>query len=242
MRQLISHQRKNQMALIGVLFTTALAYQNFDFADHWTVKTLPFNESIRVDHAQELLGSAYKGSSAQKVEQQPDLGMAIFSDVYRNLPLSHKGFAIDLSRTIVTESEKYKLDPVFVLAVIKTESGFNPLAKGSHGEIGLMQIKPKTAEWISKRMGKRWTGAKSLENPVINVRISMAYFNYLRKHFNRDAAKYIAAYNMGVTNVNRSFLKGIKPKDYSSRILANYRKTYRFIATSGSGFPFIASN
>lgn len=242
MMHLIDTKIKTQLMLLSILLATAIAYQNFDFNRDWSVKAISYNEASRADHAQELLGAKYAGSNAQKVEQQTDLGLAIFTDVYRNLPLSHKDYAIPLSRTIVEESEKYKLDPVFVLAVIKTESGFNPLIRGRHGEIGLMQIKPKTAEWIAKRTGKKWYGAKSLENPVTNVKLSLAYFNYLRKRFNHDAVKYVAAYNMGVTNVNRSYQQGKRPQEYSSRILANYRATYSFIASAGSGFSFVAKN
>ena len=36
-------------------------------------------------------------------------------------------------------------------AVVRHESNFNPRVTGRAGEIGLMQIKPKTAAWIAER-------------------------------------------------------------------------------------------
>ena len=41
-------------------------------------------------------------------------------------------------------SQKHKVDPMLVLAVIQVESNFNPKAVGrSHGETGLMQLHPR---------------------------------------------------------------------------------------------------
>ena len=35
-----------------------------------------------------------------------------------------------------------------IMAICEVESSFNPNAIGSHGEVGLMQVKPSTANWI----------------------------------------------------------------------------------------------
>jgi soluble lytic murein transglycosylase len=158
--------------------------------------------------------------------------MAIFNDVYRNLPRKYKGSAVTLSSTILKESEKYEIDPVFIVAVIKTESAFNPIARGTHGEIGLMQIKPDTAEWIAAKANIPWHGPKTLENPAVNVRIGMAYFNYLRESFDGHANKYVAAYNMGALNVRRKYSSGEAPKEYASRVMRNYNEAYKRLSAA----------
>ena len=141
-------------------------------------------------------------------------------------------FTVALSTTILKEAEKYQIDPVFVVAVIKTESAFNPLALGTHGEIGLMQIKPDTAKWIAEKANIPWKGPKTLENPSMNVRIGMAYFNYLRESFDGHANKYVSAYNMGALNVRRKYSSGEAPKEYSTRVMRNYNETYKRLSAA----------
>jgi soluble lytic murein transglycosylase len=104
-----------------------------------------------------------------------------------------------------------------------------------------MQIKPSTAQWIAKKVGKKWNGPKSLLNPSTNVKLSLAYLSYLRKRFNNDPVKYISAYNMGVTNVNRSIASGGRPRIYSGRVLAHYSEIYRSLLLRSSS-QFIAKN
>ncbi|MFQ5443881.1 MAG: transglycosylase SLT domain-containing protein, partial [Nitrospinales bacterium] len=45
---------------------------------------------------------------------------------------------------IIHESKKYDYDPLFLTAVIITESSFNNWAKSRVGAVGLMQIRPTT--------------------------------------------------------------------------------------------------
>ncbi len=221
-----------RMSTMSVLVLTILLYQNFDFAEGWKVNLLPLNEKARANHAKELLGDKYFGSAAESVEGVSTLGMAIYNDVYTNLPQAHKSAATALARTIIKESEKYEIDPVFVVAVIKTESRFNPLVVGRHGEIGLMQVKPDTAKWIAEKMRIPWSGPDMLRNPSMNVRIGMAYMQYLRESFDGHANKYVSAYNMGALNVRRKYSAGETPKVYATKVLKNYTETYRQLSAA----------
>jgi soluble lytic murein transglycosylase-like protein len=40
-------------------------------------------------------------------------------------------------------AKKHRVDPALVLAIMKVESNFNPDARGSVGEVGLMQLHPR---------------------------------------------------------------------------------------------------
>lgn len=219
-----------KMAALSSLVILACIYQNFDFVDAWKVNLIPINERARSLHARELLGKSYTGSNAQLVENANALGMSIFNDVYRSLPKKYKGYSIDLTTRILELSEKYEVDPVFVLAIIKTESSFNPKARGGAGEIGLMQLKPDTAEWVANKNGIKWTGAKSLENPVVNVTLGMAYFNMLRDKFDGHANKYISSYNMGAAKVCRLYASETTPREYSMKVMKHYNNTYKRLA------------
>jgi len=184
------------------------------------------NEASRVSHAKELLGHAYKGSLAQRLEGKDEINYLILSKIQAELSPRWKGHAQAIASTLITESSKYKFDPVFAMAIIKTESHFNPLTRGQFGEIGLMQIKPDTAKWIAKKYHIAWHGAKSLENPRTNIIIGMAYFSYLREKFDGRAQKYVTAYNMGPRNVRRLALAHVKPVEYAQRVMKNYAGFY----------------
>jgi soluble lytic murein transglycosylase len=231
----------NQISVIFALVLTAGLYQNFNVAKMWSLPVAEIDEIIRSSHARELLGKGYFDSLVIKAEGLSALHMAIYTEVHNSLPKKFKKRSLQVASAIIEESEKNGLDPVFVLAVIKTESSFNPLAKGSIGEIGLMQLRPCTAEWIAAKGKIPFRGKRTLENPVENVRIGTFYFKYLRNKFGGEAFKYLAAYNMGAANVRRMIAEDKKPREYSMRVMKNYRLTYQRLIAS-SGVVLIAQN
>jgi soluble lytic murein transglycosylase len=202
-------------------------FQNFAMVQPHFKKV---NADTRVAHARELLGEHYEASSAHRAEKNKDLNFSIFSTVYENLPIRFKDKAVNVAQVILDEAEFFEVDPIFVLALIKTESKFNPRARGSHGEIGLMQIKPETAEWIAERESIPWKDSSTLEDPVINIRIGMAYINYLRMTFSGSANKYLSAYNMGARNVRRLYASEVRPREYSVKVMRNYEDLYSKMA------------
>ncbi len=181
----------------------------------------------RIDHAQELLGSLYKKNTAVRSgEQITKVNGAVYRWTKEHLPKKFRADSQRIAQAIIDTSLKYKFDPILVLAVIQTESSFNPVMIGGVGEIGLMQIRPETAEWLAKKKGFRWAGKDSLRDPVTNIKIGCAYIEWLRERFDSHAGLYLAAYNMGPTNV-RNLLGDKKwPKEYASRIMQNYISYY----------------
>lgn len=210
---------------LGLLVSMAL-FQNFDYATILHVPLQDINEDVRTDHARELLGKKFRGSPAQKAGRVSDLHLAVHQEVYRRLPKRFQSQASKLTNTILEVSEQYDFDPVFVLAVIATESSFNPLAKGGVGEKGLMQIRPETAECIARRHRIAWSGPKQLEDPSQNVRIGVLYLSELRGRFNGYANKYISAYNMGAQKVRNMYASRVRPQIYSTRVLNQYSRIY----------------
>lgn len=229
------------LAIVTATLTSSL-YINFDFVDWGPLasKIEVVNEASRIAHAKELLGGHYKGSDAQKLEGRTALNEMIHDKVNSSLSAKWKVQSHAIARTVIKESSKYNMDPVFVLAVIKTESKFNPLAVGRFGEIGLMQIKPDTAEWIAKKFDIPWQGKKTLENPSANIRIGLAYMNYLRNSFKGKAQKYVSAYNMGPRNVRRLIANNVNPEEYNSRVMKNYGELYAKISNNSN--TVIAAN
>ncbi len=132
----------------------------------------------------------------------------------------------ETSQAIFEEAQRFGFDPYFLLAVVERESRFNPRAKGRHGEIGLMQIKPDTAQWISERYGFPWMGAESLYQPAHNVRLGAAYFDFLRRSFRSDGRLYLSAYNLGPKRTREVLRHRPNRSFYASEVIGNYLRLH----------------
>lgn len=182
------------------------------------------NEAARMVHAKELLKSEYASTSAASFEG--DQKFSQYLSEYINTENANLN-SDQMTQALVAASAKNHYDPVFLLAVIKTESQFNPKAVGSAGELGLMQIKPDTAEWICRKSGFPWKGAKALKDPVYNVQIGALYFKYLKKSLKSRSAYYINAYNMGINNLQRLPASSKISHPYYARVMQNYIGIYQ---------------
>jgi soluble lytic murein transglycosylase len=216
----------NTLRALLVLGLTALLFQNFAFSDLALSEVKEIDEKGRLLHAKELLGKYYKRSSVADTEGLQYINVHLFNQVRAHLPAQFKKRASRITEALVEEAEKFNFDPVFVMAVIRTESNFDPRVVGSVGELGLMQIRPETGEWMAKREKIKWKGEKSLKDPVQNIRIGVAYLAYLRDHFENKAYKYISAYNVGPGKLKKMFQADNRPKIYSIKVMKYYEKFY----------------
>ena len=107
---------------------------------------------------------------------------------------------------------EYHLAPHLVLAVMATESNFNPWALSPKNAQGLMQLIPGTATRFHVRR---------LNDPAQNIRGGMAYLRWLLAYFQGDLPLVLAAYNAGEHAVDR--YRGVPPyaetRQYVQRIL-----------------------
>jgi hypothetical protein len=101
-----------------------------------------------------------------------------------------------LAHVIYDEAHAASLDPVFILAVIAVESGFDHVAKSQRGALGLMQLRPSTLRREAKR--SRLDG--DLDDPVLNVQAGVRYYTRLIRAFgSTDLA--LMAYNAGPNRI-----------------------------------------
>ncbi|RVT83594.1 transglycosylase SLT domain-containing protein [Inhella crocodyli] len=130
---------------------------------------------------------------------------------------------------------EYQLAPALVLAIVATESNFNPNAVSPKNAQGLMQLIPDTA----KRFGVR-----NLMDPTQNLRGGMAYLRWLLAYYEGDISLAAAAYNAGEGAVNR--YRGIPPyaetRLYVRKILAHLggRRDHPFDAKVTDPSPALA--
>ncbi|MBI5587741.1 MAG: lytic transglycosylase domain-containing protein [Deltaproteobacteria bacterium] len=128
-----------------------------------------------------------------------------------------------LAEVILGESEKYKLDPLFVLALIKTESNFYNWSKSLNGALGLMQILPFTGKALAGELNLKWKGDETLLDPYANVKMGIHYLSSLNERFN-DINASLAAYNSGPTYFASKTRDGdMVAQNYVNKVLYNYK-------------------
>jgi membrane-bound lytic murein transglycosylase C len=111
-------------------------------------------------------------------------------------------------------ASRYALSPALVMAIIHTESAFNPLARSSVPAYGLMQVVPAMAGADAYRFldlpgGK--PAAEDLYRPEHNVLVGTTYLKLLRDVYfgntqedEKNTHLVIAGYNCGPANVERA--------------------------------------
>ena len=92
------------------------------------------------------------------------------------------------------EVNKYSIDNSLVLAIIKTESNFNVDAVSPKGAVGLMQLMPTTAKWISDLNGIKYS-EEDLFVAEKNIAIGITYLEYLTNQFENDLENILAVFN-----------------------------------------------
>lgn len=116
---------------------------------------------------------------------------------------------------VMQVAAKEKIPPALVLAIIKNESAFNPLARSHIPAYGLMQIVPSSAgkDATAYLFGEAKVLSSSyLYTPDKNMVVGAAYlhilnYRYLKHIENPESRLYctIAAYNTGSGNVAKAF-------------------------------------
>ncbi|GEM_PF-452233 len=108
--------------------------------------------------------------------------------------------------------KEFHLKPELILAIIHTESYFNPRAVSHCGALGLMQLVPKSGglQAYSHVYGEETIPSKDyLFNPEKNIELGCAYFDWLKIHFKsvKEEVKRryicICGYNCGPGNVRK---------------------------------------
>ena len=127
-------------------------------------------------------------------------------------------------------SAQYDVPANLLKAVAKAESSFNPKAVSGSGAAGVMQLMPKTAEYL---------GVKDIFDAEQNIMGGAKYLSELIKKYDGNTALALAAYNAGSGNVAK--YGGIPPfnetKNYISKVMSYAKEgmdTSYFSATNSS--------
>jgi soluble lytic murein transglycosylase len=108
--------------------------------------------------------------------------------------VAHVLYPLPFFSSVTTAANREHVDPMIVAGVMRQESAFLPDAVSHAGAVGLMQVLPKTAPHLSKRLNLRYSRAK-LFDPDYNVQLGTLYLSDLINQFGIEGA--LAAYNAG---------------------------------------------
>ncbi|MDR6670528.1 lytic transglycosylase domain-containing protein [Rhizobium sp. 1399] len=188
-----------------------LAGNSFAFANDWGVRAdapvkkveRPQKTAERVHKKERLQRTA---QHVQKKTERP-LKTVERQSGYPVADVSGNSYSALISKY----ANQYDVPVALATAVIRVESNFNPMARGSHGEIGLMQIKPATA-----RMMGYSGGAKGLFDPETNIKYGMKYLAAAHDLGGGQTCNTILKYNAGhgATRMNPV------SKSYCGKVLA----------------------
>jgi soluble lytic murein transglycosylase len=100
---------------------------------------------------------------------------------------------------VTQEAERSGVDPLLVLALMREESRFDPVAVSTANAVGLMQLLPTTARGV---LGGP-VPAAALKQSAVNIRAGTAYLAGLLRRFDGSVPLAVAAYNAGPGGVRR---------------------------------------
>jgi soluble lytic murein transglycosylase len=97
-----------------------------------------------------------------------------------------------------------KVEPAFVLGLIRQESAFNAQAVSPAGAMGLMQLMPDTAKQMAKQLkiGK-FKDSRLTSDPKFNITLGRAYLDKMVDRFGGSYLLATAAYNAGPNRVRQ---------------------------------------
>lgn len=117
----------------------------------------------------------------------------------------------EIAVAVAEASYLHEVDPFLLLSMIEVESRYNSNAKGLHGEIGLMQMKPTTARWIAPVTDQLYDC--DLHGIRCNVMMGATYVSHIQRvtkardeqheSFQLFRAHVLRSYNLGPAKANR---------------------------------------
>lgn len=188
--------------------------------------------------AAERLDGLAEGPSRNLVKERSERVQSQIADAAAQYPAPYR-------QAILKTAKARKLDPRFILAIIRQESVFRPTAKSPAGARGLLQLTIDAARKYAPGAGLSRLGESELYRPETSILVGGEYLADLAKMFPSMLEAVAASYNGGEDNVAR-WVKRAKHKDpgvftaeigfeetkgYVQKVMANYR-AYRQLYTA----------
>ena len=148
-------------------------------------------------------------------------------------------------QAILSAAKARKLDPRFILALIRQESVFKPMAKSPAGARGLLQLTMDAAQKYGPGAGMNALRENQLYQPETSITVGAEYIEHLSTLFPGMLEPVAASYNGGEDNVARWLERSRRndpgvftaevgfeeTKGYVQKVMSNYR-VYRKLYTA----------
>ena len=136
------------------------------------------------------------------------------------LQVKHAMYPLKYMDSVEKYAEEFGVDKYLILAVIKTESGFDPNAKSDADAIGLTQITEEAFAWIKLKLCPREDLVfEDLYNPDTAIRFGTYYIARNLERYNGDISTAAAAYHSGWGTVDKLLA------EYQTEILTQFPYT-----------------
>lgn len=152
-------------------------------------------------------------------------------ETFRSVRELSSGFSetekVKITEALWNWSQNLEVSPLWLEALILTESSFKKGAVSEKGALGLFQVKPSVAFGIILRQQLSWEALERLHEPETNVNLAGYYLWELGRRF-KDIDAALTAYNYGEEQVARWLAAGVPlPRDFSGKVKSEYRKLSR---------------
>lgn len=122
-----------------------------------------------------------------------------------------------------------------IYGIIWVESRFNPEAVSPVGAKGLMQLMPRTADYLAECID--WKGRHKAFDPEFNIAAGSYYIARLIRQFDGDVDLALAAYNAGPTKIRRWMKSdGLPPVSIEYHTMVQTARTF-FGGSPGASPP-----
>ncbi len=135
--------------------------------------------------------------------------LALIAFLLIAIPLFNRWmYPIKYEEQIFNSAEATGADPFLVMAVIRTESKFDPDKESPKGAMGLMQLMPDTVDEIVERGPFSPAYREHPFDPGMNIHMGSWYLAALKREYKDNEVAAVAAYNAGAGNVNKWLREG----------------------------------
>ena len=120
-------------------------------------------------------------------------------------------YALPYEEYVTKYCEEYEVDSLFIYAMMKQESSFEPDAVSVDNARGLLQLTEEAYDWVKWKMGESGGSFDDMFDPEANIRYGVWLTAYLFDRF-ENTKTVLAAYHAGM-NITAEWLKNPEYSD-----------------------------